>query len=71
MRKYEGASRRTPICRFTGVLDEQTLRKLIEEAGGLTVEGIEGYGDVVLEKRYYRIARLVNSKYYLIKPLRH
>lgn len=50
--------------------DEPTLRQLIEETGGLTVDSIEGYGDVPAEQRYYRWARWVDNRYYLIKPAR-
>ena len=50
--------------------DEATLRQLIGEVSGLTIDSIEGYGDVPTEQRYYRWARWVDNRYYLIKPAR-
>ena len=50
--------------------DEATLRQLIGEARGLTIDSIEGYGDVPAEQRYYRWARWVDNRYWLIKPAR-
>jgi len=50
--------------------DETTLRQLIGEARGLTIDSIEGYGDVPAEQRYYRWARWVDNRYWLIKPAR-
>lgn len=50
--------------------DQPTLRELIDQATGLHFDSIEGYGDVVLERWCYRLARLVDNDWYTIKPLR-
>ncbi len=50
--------------------DEATIRGLIAETGKLTIDSIEGYGDVVAEGRFYRLARWVDNRYYQIKPAR-
>jgi 2-polyprenyl-3-methyl-5-hydroxy-6-metoxy-1,4-benzoquinol methylase len=46
------------------------LRDLIVEAGGLTIAGIEGYGDMVLTNAHYRMSRWIDNRYYQIKPIR-
>jgi SAM-dependent methyltransferase len=50
--------------------DEKTLRELAKKAGGLIIKAIEGYGDALCNRRYWRLARWVDNRYYLIKPLR-
>lgn len=46
------------------------LQKLVAEAGGLDVVEIEGYGDVVAERAFYRRSRLLDNRYFQVKPLR-
>jgi SAM-dependent methyltransferase len=48
--------------------NEMTLRQTIGEAGGLSIEAIEGYGDVRAENAHYRVARFVENRYFTIKP---
>jgi 2-polyprenyl-3-methyl-5-hydroxy-6-metoxy-1,4-benzoquinol methylase len=50
--------------------DEQTLRNLVAEAGGLEITAIEGYGDVRYEARMYKRLRWCENRYLTIKPLR-
>jgi 2-polyprenyl-3-methyl-5-hydroxy-6-metoxy-1,4-benzoquinol methylase len=45
------------------------LRELVEGAG-FHVESIEGYGDVPAERRYYRLARWVDNRVWVLKPAR-
>jgi 2-polyprenyl-3-methyl-5-hydroxy-6-metoxy-1,4-benzoquinol methylase len=47
---------------------EQILRDLVAEAGGLSVVGVEGYGDVRREKKHYQLSRWVENRYFRIKP---
>ena len=46
------------------------LSELVTQAGGLQILAAEGYGDYVLAGRYHQIARFVDNRYYLIRPLR-
>lgn len=48
---------------------EAMIRELAPQ-GGFRVESIEGYGDVQLERRYYKLARFIDNRYYLIKGIR-
>lgn len=48
---------------------ENALRSLVEECGGLKIKLIEGYGDIDFESRHYKIARWVDNRYYVIKPV--
>ena len=48
--------------------DEASVRELVGQARGLTIDSIEGYGDVPAEQRYHRLARWVDNRYYQIKP---
>ena len=50
--------------------DEPTLRELIAEAGELSIEAIEGYGNVPLAARHWRIRRWFDNRYWTIKPAR-
>jgi hypothetical protein len=45
------------------------LRALISEAGDLSVENIEGYGNIPLANQYNNCSRWVDNRYYTIKPL--
>lgn len=48
---------------------EEILRDLVNKAG-FAVKGVEGYGDVPAEDRYYKIARFIDNRYWLIRPAR-
>lgn len=48
---------------------EELLREIITEVGGLTLDSVEGYGDVDEERAYWRKARLVDNSLFTIKPL--
>jgi 2-polyprenyl-3-methyl-5-hydroxy-6-metoxy-1,4-benzoquinol methylase len=48
--------------------DVATLRAVIADAGGLSVESIEGYGDVREEDRHWRLRRWVDNRFWTIKP---
>jgi len=50
--------------------DEQTLKSLIEEAGGLTINSIEGYGNYPYRRAMYRRLRWFDNRYYTIKPIK-
>ena len=50
--------------------DEQTLRSLIADAGGLTINSIEGYGDYAYRCAMYRKLRWFDNRYYTIKPVK-
>jgi SAM-dependent methyltransferase len=47
---------------------EQKLRKMMADAGGLTVVSIEGYGNMDAESAYWNRMRWVDNRYYSIKP---
>ncbi len=49
---------------------EQLLRETIEETGTMRVKWIEGYGNALFERWYYRLARFFDNRFYLIKPIR-
>jgi 2-polyprenyl-3-methyl-5-hydroxy-6-metoxy-1,4-benzoquinol methylase len=69
----------TPSVNFPNTHDnhyrhftDKTLRDVVSDARGLTVTGVEGYGDVEVERKHYRLARWVENRYYRIKPaLKH
>ena len=46
------------------------LDGLFKEAGGLTLKHAEGYGDVIFERRYYKLAHFFDNRLFVIKPLR-
>lgn len=45
------------------------LEELIMETGGLKITGIEGYGNVGLERRHWAKARWVSNRYYTIHSM--
>lgn len=47
---------------------EAKLRAIMAEAGGLKVLSVEGYGDVEAERAHWRKMRLVENRFYSIKP---
>lgn len=47
---------------------DQKLRKMMDDAGGLTVVSIEGYGDMEAERSYWNKMRWADNRYYSIKP---
>jgi 2-polyprenyl-3-methyl-5-hydroxy-6-metoxy-1,4-benzoquinol methylase len=48
---------------------EQKLRNLMQEAGGLKVISVEGYGDIEAEAKHWRSMRWADNRLYSIKPL--
>lgn len=49
---------------------EQVLRDLVSEVGGITINKIEGYGDVPAEDAHYRLSRWVDNRHYTIHPIK-
>lgn len=48
----------------------ELLEEIMTEAGGLTVDAVEGYGDMEAERKHFRVARWVNNRHYTIYALR-
>jgi SAM-dependent methyltransferase len=50
--------------------DEPTLRGVVRDAGGFSIEKLTGYGDIPAEHAYYRWVRLIDNPVFTIHPLR-
>jgi SAM-dependent methyltransferase len=50
--------------------DEMTIRAVLSTVEGMEVTAVEGYGDAVFERAYLQIMRLVDNRFYRIKPLK-
>lgn len=49
---------------------EPLLRDTVLEAGCLVIKSITGYGDALKERRYWRLCRWCDNRFYTIKPVR-